>query len=280
MKRALLGAALLSIACCGSKGPKNPHPELTVPAVISELAKGREALTSFTGESTMDYWVSGQRMRGDVLVMGKIGKFVRFAALSPAGGSTLAEMACDGTNFVYVDYQNNCALTGPCDASSVAMFFGIPLEPDDFLHLALGTTPVIGDDATGTITWDGGAKLHRVELKAGAGTQKIGINTSPANWDVVSTELVGSDGKQRWSVANTDFRKVEGSGERRVPAKTRFKSSAQNQDLLVDWTDMKVNVDPASTKFTIQVPTGLGTCGQKAPAAAPAPKAPATAPKS
>ena len=69
MKRALLGAALLSIACCGPKsGGTNPNPELTVPAVVSELAKGRDALTSFTGESTMDYWVSGQRMRGDVLV--------------------------------------------------------------------------------------------------------------------------------------------------------------------------------------------------------------------
>ena len=69
---------------------------------------------------------------------------MRFAALSPAGGSTIVEMACDGTNYVYVNYQNNCALTGPCNAQSVAMFFGIELEPDDFLHLALGTPPSIG----------------------------------------------------------------------------------------------------------------------------------------
>jgi hypothetical protein len=281
MKRALLGAVLLSIACCGpGKGPSNPNPTLTVEAVIAELAKGREAVTSFRGESTMDYWISGQRMRGDVLVMGKVGKFVRFAALSPAGGSTIAEMACDGTNFVYVDYQNNCALTGPCDASSVAMFFGIPLEPDDFLHLALGTPPIIGTP-TGTITWDGTAKLQRVELKSNEGTQKIAINTVPPNWDVHSSELVGSDGKQRWSVANTDFRKVQGIEDRRVPGKTRFKSSAQNQDLLVEWGEQfEVNVDLPPAKFTIQVPAGLGTCGQQAPAKAPAATTPATKPPS
>jgi hypothetical protein len=282
MKRALLGAALISTACCGPKAVNNPNPKLTVPAVIDELAKGRAALTSFTGESTMDYWLSGQRMKGDVLVMGKVGKFVRFAALSPAGGSTLAEMACDGTNFVYVDYQNNCALTGPCDANSVAMFFGIPLEPDDFLHLALGTPPIVGGNPTGTIKWDGTNKLQRVELSSSEGTQKIAIDTAPANWDVRTSELIGTDGKQRWSVENRDFRKASGSGERRVPEKTRFKSSAQNQDLLVEWGEQfQVNIDLPPAKFTIQVPAGLGTCGQQAPAPAKAP-APAAkqAPKS
>ena len=279
MKRALLGAVLITAACCGPKGgAKNPRPDLTIAAVVSEIAKARDAMKSFRGESTMDYWLSGQRAKGDVLVMGKVGKFVRFAALSPAGGSTIAEMACDGTNFVYVDIQNNCALTGPCDAKSVAIFFGIELEPDDFLHLALGTPPIAGSAPTDKITWDGGRKLHRVELTSPAGTQKLSIDTN--TWDVHDTELVGTNGKQVWSVANTDFDKVDGSGERRVPGKTRFKSSAQNQDLLVEWKQLEVNVELTNDKFKIEVPQGLPTCGQKATVnltpAAPAPaKAPA-----
>lgn len=277
MKRGLLGAALIATACCGPKGggAKNPHPELTVDAVISELAKAREELTSFTGSSTMDYWLSGQRMKGDVLVMGKTGKFVRFAALSPAGGSTLAEMACDGTNFVYVDYQNNCSLTGPCDAKSVAIFFGMELEPDDFVHLALGTPPTLGGSPTGKLSWDNNQK---VELTSSEGTQKLTIDTRPARWNVIDSELVGTN--QRWSVANTDFKKVEGSGERNVPGKTRFKSPAQNQDLLVEWQEMKVNVQLAPQKFQIQVPPGLSTCGQQ-PAKSPPPAGAAPAkPKS
>jgi hypothetical protein len=270
MKRALLGA-VIALASCGPKGGvKNPHPELTVEAVIAELAKARGALTSFRGESTMDYWLSGQRAKGDVLVMGKVGKLVRFAALSPAGGSTLAEMACDGTSFVYVDYQNNCALTGPCDARSVAIFFGIELEPDDFLHLALGTPPTIGGNPTGTLTWNARRGVHEVELVSSEGTERLTIDTKPPTWDVLETALVGPDGKQRWSVANTGFRKVPGSGERRVPGKTRFKSPAQNQDLHVEWGDsFEVNVPLDPAKFTLEVPAGLATCGQKPATQAP-----------
>ena len=264
---------LISVASCGPKGGvKNPRPDLTVEAVVAELAKARGEMKSFRGESVMDYWVSGQRMKGDVLVMGQTGKMVRFAALSPAGGSTLVEMACDGTNFVYLNYQENCALTGPCDARSVAMFFGIEMEPDDFVHLALGTPTTLGGEPKGTVTWDGGRKVHKVEMASSEGTQKLSIDTSV--WDVHDVELVGSDGKQRWSATNTDFRKVTGSGERRVPGKTRFKSPAQNQDLLVDWGDeMEVNAELPAANFTIQVPAGLGTCGQQAPkqaSAAPA----------
>ncbi len=268
MKRASVGALLVAIASCGPKGgSQNPHPELTVEAVNSELGKARESLSSFTGESVMDYWVSGQRMKGDVLVMGKTGKLVRFAALSPAGGSTIVEMACDGANYVYVNYQENCALTGPCNASSVAMFFGIELEADDFIHLALGTPPSIGANPTGKLTWADG--LQRVELSEGGVTQKLAIDTKPAQWDVREIELVTADGKPRWSATNADFKKVEGSGERRVPGKARFKSPAQSQDLLVEWKQMKVNVPLPTQNFTIQVPAGLSTCGQKPSGGAP-----------
>lgn len=273
MKRALLGAVLIGVACCGPKGgTQNPRPELTVEMVTAELAKAREAMTSFRGESTMDYWLSGQRAKGDVLVMGKVGKYVRFAALSPAGGSTLAEMACDGANFVYVDYQNNCALTGPCDARSIATFFGIQLEPDDFLHLALGTPPTLGGNPNGSVKWNSSRGAHEVTLSSSEGSQKLTIDTKQGHWDVLDTELVGPDGKQRWSVANTDFHTVQGSGERRVPGKTRFKSPAQNQDLLVDWGEQfEVNVELPNDKFTIQVPSGLATCGQQGGAAQGAP---------
>src|SRR5512138_1469381 len=200
MKRAWSGAALIAMACCGPKGgTTNPHPELTVEQVIAQLAKKRDALTSFTGQATMDYWLSGQRAKGDVLVMGTVGKKVRFAALSPAGGSTLAEMACDGTNFVYVDYQNNCALTGPCDAQSVGVFFGIALEPDDFLHLALGTPPIV-TNAQGKATWDSSRGAWKAELTGTDGSQTLSIDNKEARWDVLDTELKGTDGKARWSV--------------------------------------------------------------------------------
>jgi hypothetical protein len=280
MNRALLVIGVLAVmaGCPGKNVGTRPYAEPKVADVIDQLAKARAALTSFRGDSTMDYWLSGKRVKGEVLVMGAVGKKVRFAALSPAGGSTLAEMACDGTNFVYLDYQNNCSLSGPCDAKSVSVFFGIELEPDDFMHLALGTPPVL-DGATGTVTWDGSRGVEKVDLKAAGGAQKISIDARENRYDVLDTELVGTDGKTRWSVANTSFEKVTGSGERRVPKKTRFKSPAQDQDLLVEWNELEANVQLQPEQFQIQVPAGLGICGQTvnmqpqgaAPAPAPTP---------
>lgn len=261
MNRTLTVAALLAIAGCPGKngGGARPYPQPTVASVTEQLGKARAAMTSFRGDSTMDYWLSGQRAKGEVLVMGTVGKRVRFAALSPAGGSTLAEMACDGTNFVYVDYQNNCTLSGPCDARSIATFFNIALEPDDFLHLALGTPPTL-DGGTGTTTWDGSKGVERVVLESAAGKQKLTIDARENRYDVLDSELVGADGKTQWSVANTDFEKVTGSGERRVPKKTRFKSPVNEQDLLVEWNELEVNPELQPSQFQIQVPQGLPAC--------------------
>src|SRR5262249_22135248 len=158
-----------------------------------------------------------QRTKGDVEIMGVVGSKLRFAALSPAGGSTIAEMACDGTNFVYVDYQRNCTLSGPCDQRSIAQFFHIDLQPGDFIHLALGTPPVV--DGTPTLTWDGTNENLVI------GDEKIAVK--PDTWDVTSAEIKGA-----WSVENRDFVEVAGQ---RLPGKTRFRSAANKQDLLVDW---------------------------------------------
>ena len=150
------GLLLIACGCPAPKGTQRPYPEPTVADLVAQLSKARDAMTSFRADSTMDYWMGNQRAKGEVLVMGATGAKVRFAALSPAGGSSMAEMACDGTNFVYVDYQNNCALTGPCDQRSIATFFHIELAPDDFLHLAVGTPPIVG--ATGKLTYVGGVR--------------------------------------------------------------------------------------------------------------------------
>ncbi len=257
MKPRLLAVMLLA-GCPHGQTPRD-HPEPTVADIVDKLGKARAQLTSFVADTTMDYWLGNQRTKGEVLVMGAVGAKVRFAALSPAGGSTLAELACDGKDFVLVDYQNNCQRTGPCNGSSIAQFFHIDLEPDDFVHLAVGTPPVIAN-ATGTVTWDAQHGYDKVEIKGPDGTQKITIDDSHGRFDVIDSELVGADGKTRWSVANTDFVEVAGH---RVPGKTRFKSPINEQDLLVDWGavgNRQVNAQLPDDKFKLAAPAGLPAC--------------------
>jgi hypothetical protein len=259
--------ALLTVLCaCGAHGdvPKPAGPAPTVEEVVDRLAKAKTELHSFTGEAVMEYWLDGNRFKGDVLAMGEAGSKVRVAALSPAGGSTVAEMACDGTKFVSVNYQNNCVLTGPCNKQSIATFFGIELTPDDFLYLALGTPPVVAQ-AHGSVSWDGRAGVHRVALAGSDGTQTIGIDGRDQRWDVVDSELIGGDGKPVWSIKNGAFAaaKDPAGKDHRVPSKSHFVSPArQKADLTIEWRERTVNVAIDPSKFTIAVPAGLPTCGQ------------------
>lgn len=264
MRFAALAAALLLVCGCphgGTPRPSGPPP--SVAEVVDRLTRAKDELRSFTGEAVMEYWLNGDRFKGDVLAMGEAGSKVRIAALSPAGGSTLAEMACDGTRFVSVNYQDNCVLTGPCTKQSIATFFGIELDPDDFLHLALGTPPVIAAP-TGSVTWDAGKGIYRVELTGGQGKQTIGIADRGGRWDVVESELVGPDGKPEWSVKNAAFgsaRDPEGK-DHRVPGKSRFTTpNSKKADLTVEWHERTVNLAIDPSKFTIAVPAGLPTCG-------------------
>jgi len=248
--------ALAAVLACGCPGPTyNKPPEQSVQEVIARLGKARDAIHSFKTVSLMDYWLGDQRVKGTVAVIGETGAKVRFQALDPAN-NTLADMACDGTNFVYLDYKNNCVRTGPCNKSSISSLLHVELEPEDFMHLALGTVPIPAD-ATGTVTWDASKGYQRVALKSGAGTQKIAIDTRDNHWDVVETEMTGPDGNVMWSVEHTDFHDKDGQ---RIPGKSRFKTPKDKADLLVDWKSQDVNPQIDASKFALTPPAGLGAC--------------------
>jgi hypothetical protein len=263
---ALAGTLLLASGCPHGDTPKPSGPAPTVAEVVDRLTRAKDELHSFTGKAVMEYWLNGDRFKGDVLAMGEAGAKVRIAALSPAGGSTAAEMACDGSQFVSVNYQNNCVLTGPCTKQSIATFFGIELTPDDFLHLALGTPPVTAQP-TGSVTWDAGKGLYRAELAGTEGKQTIWIADRGPQWEVVESELIDPDGKPAWSVKNAAFdnAKDPDGKDHRVPGKSRFVTpNRQKADLTVEWRERTVNVAIDPKKFTIAVPAGLPTCGRPA----------------
>jgi hypothetical protein len=259
--------ALLLCACPGG-GIVRDHPEPTVAQVVDRLTKARDALTSFNADSVMDYWLGNNRAKGEVYVMGTPGAHLHLAALSPAGGSTLAELACDGAGFQYVDFSHNCQLTGPCDRQSIATLLRVELAPDDFMPLALGTPPVL-QTSGGKITWDSARGVERVELTSGAGKQTLVIDAQGKKFDVLSSELTDPGGKMVWSVENQDFTDVVDAAQvtHRVPGKTRFKTPDKQSDLIVEWKERKLNEPLGPQKFQIAIPAGLPQCGGGPPPA-------------
>jgi hypothetical protein len=269
MDHRLLLVATITLAlpgCPGTKagGTKREYPEPKAADIVARIEAQNAQRTGFSAESTMDYWLGKDRVKGTVLVMGTSGKKVRFNALSPAGGSVLADMACDGSAFAYVDSQNNCQLTGPCDRSSIATFLHFELEPEDFIRLAVGSVPLAGTD--GTVTWDDKSGHEKVTLSGPAGTQTLEVDLRGGRTDVVASELKDSAGKTVWSVENGDFGNVKDAAgkEQRLPGKTRFKAPGQAADLVVEWGDRTLNPDLSNpAKFVVNVPPGLPPCGAK-----------------
>lgn len=265
MRLSLTAVVLPLLAACpgGNTGSKRDYPEPKAADVIARLEKDHATRTAFTAESTMDYWLGKDRVKGTVLVMGTSGKKVRFNALSPAGGDVIADMACDGTSFAYVDKQNNCQLTGPCDRQSIASLLHVEVEPEDFIYFAVGSVPVTGP--TGAITWDAKSGHEKLVVTGPKGTQTIELDLRGGRFDVVASKLEDA-GKTLWSIENADFGNVSDPNgtEFRLPGKTRFKSPNQAADLLVDWGERTVNPDLSNpAKFQVAIPAGLAPCGAK-----------------
>lgn len=265
MRRAAVVFTCLSfLSLTGCPGTKftRPYKEPDSATILAHLDAAKARSQSYQAESVMDYWLGDDRVKGTVLVMGKAGARVRFNALNPTGGTVAADLACDGDNFTYIDFNKNCQLTGPCNAESIASLLRVSLEPDDFLLLAMGTTPYLSN-ASAKSTWNSAKGQEIVDLRAPDGqTQRIIFDGRDARWDVVSSVAKDAAGKEMWRLENIDFAaaKDEAGNEIRLPGKTRFRQPGEKADLIVEWKRRKLNLDLAETKFQMTPPEGLPYC--------------------
>ena len=212
----------------------------------------------------MDYRVGDDRIKTTVLVMGERSAKVRFNALNP-DDTTAADLACDGLNFAFVDFNKNCQLTGPCTSEAIAALLRVELEPDDFLALAIGSAPLIAD-ADSTLEWSsasGSAILKRVS-KDKQLSQEIVMDGRSANYDVTSATVRDAEGKVEWTLENKDFGKSTGKDgkEFRVPGKTRFQQPKVKGDLKIRWNERTLNLELEPEKFAMELP-GTAECGRK-----------------
>ncbi len=259
----LVSVVLGALACgCPHGSSKRPYPEPTVAELLARIAATRDGVSSFSASTVMDYWMDDQRVKGGVLVMGTTGSQVRINALSPAGNDVIADLACDGTDYAFIDKNKNCQLTGPCSKDTIAALFKIALAPDDFVQLAVGASPVV-PGATGTLRWDAKAGKEVLELTGDdRRTQVIVLDARDGHADIVSSEVKTADGTQEWRIDNTDFTTVKDESQlaRRVPGKSRFRSPGEKADLVVEWKERKLDLPLDAPKFQLELPGGLPRC--------------------
>ena len=255
--------ALLS-GCGGGYKPTGPSP--SAEALIAELQSRAQAGQSFRGESVMDYRVGDDRVKVTVLAMGKRGAHIRFNALNPADETTAADLACDGTNFKFIDYRENCQLTGPCSREAIAQLLRVSMEPDDFLLLALGAVPLLRDPA-GTVEWNSkdGTWVLQLASRDRQMQQKLVLDGRGPFRDVLYAEVRNAAGEVEWTLTNKDYSSAtaEDGVEFRLPSRTRFEQPPQKADLIVRWRDRTINLELDPAGFDMSIPAGLRDCRDK-----------------
>ncbi len=258
----LLSLGLLASACGGPGAAKRGYTKPTAASIVEALDARNATANSFLHASRMEYWVKDQRVKTTVYVMGERGAKVRFNALGPTGGNVAADLACNGADFSFVDFNRDCQLTGPCSKDAIGQLLRVSLEPDDFLLLAVGSTPVIPWDS-GKVTWKPKSATEIVELtnKDGSFRQEIVLDGKEQRWDVLSSTVWGADGKVEWKLTNKEFSEhtsVDGKAMR-LPAKTRFEQPREKADVSIRWDEMTINEPLDESKFQMEVPA-LPSC--------------------
>jgi hypothetical protein len=198
----------LSLAGCGcTKTFPAPSAPPTLDEVVAALTARAALARGFNHTSTMDFWSGDERVKTQVYVMGERGRRLRMNALDPAGGTTIADLACDGDGFAFVDGQRDCQLTGPCDEASIAALMRVRLAPDDFVGLALGQPPLLPAPLRGGVRWDEEAGVWVVELGAADGRkQRLELSGDRARaWDVRGAKTWRADGALDWQLTQKDF---------------------------------------------------------------------------
>jgi|GEM_PF-1083506 len=269
---AAVAVATCLTTACGPGAKPRPYPEPRAEELLAHLAALDDRVTSFRADSTMDYWLGSNRVKGTVLLLGAWGARLRFNAENPTGGTVAADMACDGEMYRFIDYNNNCQLVGPCDEAAIAAFFRVTLAPDDFIAMAVGGTPVL-EGATAKTTWDAKRGVERLELSAGSRTQIVELDGRERRWDVLQSTLY--DGEDVvWKLENKDFVALDGPADSdddenstspgdasvRVPKRTRFVQPGQEADLVIRWNERDANIETNPAMFTFDIPGGLPVC--------------------
>ncbi len=265
----LVPLAWLACACPGTRVAR-PYADPGADALVTHLTSLRERVHTLRAETLSDARIGKDRANLTVYILAGWGGKLRYMAMNPGGGAMAADLASDGTQFCFVDTNNNCGECGPATPENVGQLLRVVMEPDDVVTMMFGGTPVLAG-AQATLTWDAAGGHEVLDLVAPDGSkQRVVLDGRERRWDVLSSEVKGPDGKVVFRIRHKDFRAVKTQGGQtvRMPGRSFFEQPGN--DALIQWKEQEVDVELDDAKFRIDVPEGVARCG--AGAAAPAAK--------
>jgi hypothetical protein len=264
VRRRLLVLGVVAAIGCGSATIAQPDPTPLAAGAIARIGKTSETIRAIrVSDAEMRMRSPRQRLRSGLLLAIDGSERFRVAAIDPAGGSTLAELACERGRHRFVDYEKNCANTGDCDRRAIARIAWVDLDPDDFLRLVSGGTPIVASPR-GSVRWDARRGTWRIDLVSDADrqTQTIVVDGRAGRWDVLHSSVRTRSGTLVWAIDNKRFEPVAtADGARvRLPRRTRFEQPAQKLLLELRWHARAVNERMPTDTFQLPIPAELPGC--------------------
>jgi outer membrane lipoprotein-sorting protein len=228
--------AMLGAAACGPvPKPKNAYE--SAPALLSDLKKLRQGITSFRITGRVDHFGETHRVQGKTFFFSILPKKLRIELVSPFG-SPLTVLTVNDREFAMHDVREGKYYTGPAEPCNIARLVRISLPADDVIRILIGHTPLI--EGTAEVAWDSDG-YYRVEIREGSRTQRLRIDGDHATLPLLSSTLEDSDGLV-FDIAYSRWKRV---GKSLIPHEIRVKMPREKADLLIkyDVGGVELNVE-------------------------------------
>lgn len=289
--RSIAWLLLLPLAGCPKPVALRPYPLPSSSGLLAQVrqSQGRVQSLKLYGKADVPD-DNGGRVKLDIAVAVQRPAKLRLSAESTLAGPLLT-LATDGERYQLLDTQQNRYLSSVVTPCSMARLLRVSLPPTMLAEVLSGGVPLLAGDALQLESdWDqseGGREVVRIRdalgrkqvlyLQAQQQSQRPGTERA---FDVVQTELFGTDGKpflrirhQRFAVVEPASPPAQAAPPIRLPKLSSIEDLVGKSEVKLRWKESEVNVPLAAELFYLAQPPGIPSdpdpCMATVPSASP-----------
>ncbi len=289
--RSIAWLLLLPLAGCPKPVALRPYPLPSSSGLLAQVrqSQGRVQSLKLYGKADVPD-DNGGRVKLDIAVAVQRPAKLRLSAESTLAGPLLT-LATDGERYQLLDTQQNRYLSSVVTPCSMARLLRVSLPPTMLAEVLSGGVPLLAGDALQLESdWDqseGGREVVRIRDGLGRkqvlylqAQQQAQLPGTERVFDVVQTELFGTDGKpflrirhQRFAVVEPASPPAQAAPPIRLPKLSSIEDLVGKSEVKLRWKESEVNVPLAAELFYLAQPPGIPSdpdpCMATVPSASP-----------
>ena len=289
--RSIAWLLLLPLAGCPKPVALRPYPLPSSSGLLAQVrqSQGRVQSLKLYGKADVPD-DNGGRVKLDIAVAVQRPAKLRLSAESTLAGPLLT-LATDGERYQLLDTQQNRYLSSVVTPCSMARLLRVSLPPTMLAEVLSGGVPLLAGDALQLESdWDqseGGREVVRIRDGLGRkqvlylqAQQQAQLPGTERVFDVVQTELFGTDGKpflrirhQRFAVVEPASPPAQAAPPIRLPTLSSIEDLVGKSEVKLRWKESEVNVPLAAELFYLAQPPGIPSdpdpCMATVPSASP-----------